>query len=154
MNQRIFFTAVGACLVAVVAALLYLWPVPTVPDRPAAAPPPAPAASAVDAPAEAAAEARRARIEAAFDELATARKALQRKLGDLKTLTWGRELPVAQARRLSQDMMSAQYLLKNPPLLGAFSDVADVQAERARVNAALVRLEEIETELGASTAPQ
>lgn len=154
MNQRAFFAAMLAGLVAVAVTLVYLWPVPPASDRPAAPAVPAPASPVVDAPAEAEAEVRRARIGAAFDELAAARKALQRKLGDLKTLTWGRELPAAQARRLGQDMMSAQYLLKNPPLLGAFSDVAEVRAEQARVDAALVRLREIETELGASSAPR
>lgn len=86
---------------------------------------------------------RRLETAAAYAELDASRKSLQKQLSDLKALLWGRELPAELARKISRDMMSAQYLLRNPPLLGAFSDAAGVYAEKDRVKAARARLEEI-----------
>ena len=98
--------------------------------------------------AAAADEARRAQTTAAYGELEVSRTALQKQLSDLKAFLWGRELPAEQARNVSRDMMSAQYLLRSPPLLGAFPDAAGVRAEKDRVDAARVRLQEISRNLG------
>jgi predicted component of type VI protein secretion system len=98
--------------------------------------------------AAAAEAARRSETAAAYAGLEASRKTLQKELSDLKSALWGRELPADQARNISRDMMSAQYLLRNPPLLGAFSDAAGVQAEKDRVDAAQVRLQEISRTLG------
>ena len=96
---------------------------------------------------------RRARLAAAFAELQASRKALQQHLGDLKSILWGRELPAEQARRISRDMMSAQYLLKDPALLGAFSDADEVSAEKDRVDAARIQLQEISWSVGEPKSP-
>ncbi|MBI1732842.1 MAG: hypothetical protein HYR49_08760 [Gammaproteobacteria bacterium] len=87
-------------------------------------------------------DARRTAVSAAYDELQASRKALQQSLGDLKSQLWGRELPAEQARSISRDMMTAQHLLKDPPMLGAFFDVGGVRAEKDKVDAALARLRE------------
>ncbi len=84
----------------------------------------------------------------AYAELDASRKALQKQLNDLKAFLWGRELPAEQAHHINRDMMSAQFLLRNPPLLGAFSNAAGVHAEKDRVDAARVRMQGIGSELG------
>lgn len=112
------------------------------------------AAAQADAVASAAADAaRRGQTAAAFLELQASRKALQRQLGDLQSRLWGRELPAQQARSISRDMLSGQYLLKNPALLGAFSDADGVYAEKDRVDAARVRLQEISRTVGEPKTP-
>jgi hypothetical protein len=97
-------------------------------------------------------EARRAAIAAAFDALQASRKSLQISLGELKARLWGVELPAGQARAITRDMMTAQYLLKDPPMLGAFSDVRGVHAEKERVDTALATLRRIEASLDADAA--
>lgn len=155
MKSRAFLAVVAGFLVLVVAGLAWLWP--DTGGAPAAVAPPSasvtPESGSGDTAQEAAADARREAISAAYGELTAARKALRQKLGDLKALTWGREWPAAQARAAGEGMMAAQYLLQSPAQLGAFSDVDGVRSEQARVQAALVKLQEIEAELGAAEAP-
>lgn len=109
--------------------------------------------SSYDTARAAADDARRARTAAAFAELQASRKALQQNLGELKSRLWGRELPAERARTISRDMLAAQYLLKNPALLGAFSDADGVYAEKSRVDASIVRMREISAALEEPTAP-
>ncbi len=101
------------------------------------------ASTADEAVSASADNARRARLAAAFAELQASRQALQRQLGDLKSVLWGRELPVDQARSISKAMMSAQYLLKDPALLGAFSESGAIFAEKDKADAARTQLQEI-----------
>jgi hypothetical protein len=138
--------------------LAALWP--RSPDPGVAHPSPATAAvaagntdSANPEPDDAEAEARRARMATAYAQLEASRKALQRRLGEMKSRVWGMEMPADRARRVSDVMMGAQYLLRNPPQLGAFSDADGVYAEKARVDAALARLEEAERLIGEGGAP-
>lgn len=151
---------VGVCLALAGLAGLYLLPRTPAPE---ASTRPVPAASAVLSRETVAAkaedtvrdadEARRLRTAAAYAELEASRKTLQKQLGDLKSLLWGRELPAEQARNISRDMMSAQYLLRNPRLLGAFEGAAAVYAEKDRVDAARARLQEISRTLEISPTP-
>lgn len=157
MNRRTFLISVAVSLAIVAAALAYLWP--GGPARQPANPEPEPAGMAAGATSggdseDAAEEARRGEVAAAFEELKAARKALQQELGNLKGRIWGLELPGAEAKKISDGMMAAQFLLKNPPLLGAFADAAGVRAEKSRVDAALIRLAEISRELDAHDAPE
>lgn len=155
MNRRAFLISLVVFLAMVLGTLIYLWP--RAPAPKSANPGPGPADLVAGDTSEvgvddAVEEMRREEIAAAYEELSAARKALQKELGNLKGRIWGLELPGAEAKPISDAMMAAQFLLKNPPLLGAFADVAGVRAEQARVNAALVRLGEIARVLDAKGA--
>ena len=146
-------TLIVAVLAIVGIAGMYLLRTST-PDAPDPVPaasalvPAKPAAPTTTDTAAAADEARRLETAAAYGELEASRQSLQKQLSALKVFLWGRELPAAQARQISHDMMSAQYLLRNQLLLGAFANAAGVHAEKDRVDAAWVRLQEISGELG------
>lgn len=152
MNKRNFLVSAAVAMALIIALLVHLWPTGSAP-RPLPTMHERTSAATAGNPEAAAAEARRAEIAAAFATLQAARNALRQELGNLKSRIWGLELPGAQAKKIGDDMLAAQYLLKNPPLLGAFPDVAGVRAEQARVEAALLRLGEISGELGAVSAP-
>ena len=155
MKRRMALITGSLLLLGVVVAVMWL--------RGAAVPPPEPvkpepiSRSAPASPDElaivAAEDARRATVAAAYAELQSSRKALQQQLSDLKARLWGRELPADQARSVSRDMMSAQYLLKNPAQLGAFSDADGVFAQKNKVDAARVRLQEVNRSLDETLAP-
>jgi len=157
MKTRVTLIAVGLFLTVLAGLYLLRASTPEAANHPAQAAPGALSGQAPDTGAEdasaAADAARRLQTAAAYTELEASRKSLQRQLSDLKSYLWGRELPAEQARNIGKDMMSAQYLLRNPPLLGAFEDAAGVYAEKDRVQAAAVRLQEISRTLGASMTP-
>jgi phosphoenolpyruvate-protein kinase (PTS system EI component) len=90
---------------------------------------------------------RRAAMESTFAGLDAARRELRQQLEQLKVAVWGREFPARQASAISHDMMLAERLLTNPPMLGAFHDTAAIARERERVAAALARLADIEREI-------
>lgn len=153
MKMRKFLVSLAVALTLTAGILVYLWPRAPAPRVSAPVPALTEAPGTAPGQEEAVAEARRAEIAAAYAELQAARKSLQQELGNLKGRVWGLELPGATAKKIGDDMMAAQFLLKEPPLLGAFSDVAGVRAEQARVDAARTRLGEISRELGATGAP-
>lgn len=94
-------------------------------------------------------ETRRLAMQVAYADLEKDRLLLNRQLGTLNAKLWGRRLPAARAQSVQSDMMAAKSLLTNPPLLGAFPDVAGIQHERERVQALLARLETIDSQLAA-----
>jgi hypothetical protein len=112
-------------------------------DVPMAAQRDGPAAAAED-------ETRRLAMQDAYADLEKDRLLLNRQLGSLNAKLWGRRLPAARAREIQEDMLGARKLLSSPPLLGAFLDVEGIRHERDRVNAAMERLKEIESELSAA----
>jgi hypothetical protein len=136
-------------LIVAAGVVLYLALVPrsaehdAVPEVPA--PAPAPADGAADAPAGP--DARFNALRAAYAELENDRRDLSRQIGSLQVRLWGRELPAEKAHEIQQDMMTAQHLVKDPPMLGAFRDVAGIERERQRVRASITRLREIEEQL-------
>ncbi len=157
MKTRVAMIVAGLTLVGIAGMYLLRAPAPDAAGRPAhigsTALAPESAADKSEATAEAAEEARRSETVAAYGELDASRKALQKQLNDLKSVLWGREWPAEQARTITREMMSAQYLLRNPPLLGAFPDAAGVRAEKDRVDAARVQLQEISRTLGEPKTP-
>jgi hypothetical protein len=132
-------------LIVAAAVVLYLTLVPRpvehdAPAGPSAEPPEAPG----DAAATAGADPRREAMRAAYAELENERRDLSRQIGSLQVRLWGLELPAEQAREIQQDMMTAQHLVKDPPMLGAFRDLAGIERERERVRASIARLRQIE----------
>ena len=157
MKTRVTLMVAGLVWVGIAGIYLLRATAPDPAGRPthieSAALAPEPAAGKSEATAQAAEDVRRSETVAAYAELEVSRKDLQKQLSDLKAVLWGRELPVAQARTISRDMMSAQHLLRNPPLQGAFLDAAGVHAEKDRVDAARVQLQEISRTVGELKAP-
>lgn len=90
-------------------------------------------------------EARRQRMEEAYQRLEQARKDLRRRLDRLKSRLWNLELPAAQARQVSEDMRRGYLMLKNPLLLGAFYDDQGIEREIKKIGAINKNLVEIET---------
>lgn len=77
-----------------------------------------------------------ARMREQYDILVQARRDLQQQINDIKARLFDVKLPAPEADKLNKEMMSAYVLLRNPPMLGAFSDVEDIRDELARVRAA------------------
>ena len=155
MNRRIALTIGIFSLLGVIASVMWLRSAAVAPPERVESGPDSSSApvNLDDQAAIAVDDARRARLAAAFAGLQASRKALQYQLGHLKSILWGRELPADQARRISRDMMSAQYRLKNPALLGAFSDANEIFAEQDRVDAARIQLQEISRTVGKPATP-
>jgi len=89
-------------------------------------------------------EKRRIEMQMAFSRLEKARKELKSHANLLKSKIWGRELPADQARMISHKMRQAYAYLKNPPMLGAYREVNDIQNESNKVQAMLEDLTEVE----------
>ena len=75
-------------------------------------------------------------MRAEYAVLEKQREALQKQLDDLRSRLFNVKLPVKQANELNDQMMTAYLLLRNPPMLGAFSNVQDIRHEIDRVKAA------------------
>ena len=78
---------------------------------------------------------RRARMRAEYAELEQARDTVRRQLGNLRSRVWKLQLPPDQARVITEQMQRGYAVLKNPPLLGAFSSVGDISKETTRIKA-------------------
>ena len=76
-----------------------------------------------------------ARMRAEYAELEQARDTVRRQLGKLRTRLWKLQLPPEQARVITEQMQRGYAVLKNPPLLGAFSSVGDISKETTRIKA-------------------
>ena len=87
---------------------------------------------------------RRERMQSAFAGLTQARQVLKSKANLLKSLSWGIELPSDQARQISHEMREAYVYLKNPPMLGAYSEVEDIMRESRKVESMMANLEKAE----------
>ena len=74
-----------------------------------------------------------ARMRAEYAELEQARDTVRRQLGILRSRVWKLQLPPDQARVITEQMQRGFAVLKNPPLLGAFSSVEDISKEIIRV---------------------
>ena len=68
-------------------------------------------------------------METRYAALTDARKKMKLRLGRLSSRLRRVEFAPDQAKVISEQMLRANYLLKNPRLLGAFSSVDDIQQE-------------------------
>ena len=91
---------------------------------------------------------RRALMRAEYEKLAQARNDVRKQLGRLKTGIWKLRVPSGQARVIEKRMYQGHILLKNPPLLGAFSSVDEINRELEKVNTVLADLQNLEEETG------
>ena len=91
-------------------------------------------------------ESKRKLMEAEYELLEQARKKLKRHIALLKHKMWGLKFSPDVAKKLSNTVLSANRLLKNPHMLGAFSSVEQIKDETAKIEFAdksLVEIEEI-----------
>ena len=56
---------------------------------------------------------------------------------------WGLKFPVEEAKEMNEIMLNAHKLIKNPDLLGAFSDIESIKAELDKVIFAEKALEDV-----------
>ena len=61
------------------------------------------------------------------------RKNLKRRLSRLKHDMWGLSFDPEMAKKMSEIMLNAYKLIKNPNMLGAFSSVKEIQDEIAKI---------------------
>lgn len=81
--------------------------------------------------------------EETFEQLAKARRNLDRRLARLKALLWNKQLPREQAEQINQELLTAYGLLRNKKLLGAFGSLAAIEDELTKVNHAYETVVEI-----------
>lgn len=95
-------------------------------------------------------------MEAHFAALTDARKKMRLRLGRLSSRLRRVEFAPDQAKAISDQMLRANHLLKNPRLLGAFSSVDDIQREidqLASVNSQLDDIKQILDEKREKNSP-
>ena len=78
-----------------------------------------------------------------FAELKEDRKKMKMRLSRLSSRLRRSEFPPDQAKTISQDMRLANYLLKDPKLLGAFSDSKEIEHEIEKLSDINVKLDAI-----------
>jgi Pyruvate/2-oxoacid:ferredoxin oxidoreductase gamma subunit len=82
-------------------------------------------------------------MKKAYSELEQERKNLKRNIARLKHEMWGLRFPPDKAKQISETVLSAARLIKNPPMLGAFSSVQQIQDEINKVTFAQNSLEQV-----------
>ena len=82
-----------------------------------------------------------------FVDLKAIRKKISMRLSRLSSRLRRSEFPPEEAKTISQDMRRAGYLLKNPKLLGAFSDPTEIEDEIEQLSDINVKLDEIKKSL-------
>ena len=92
-------------------------------------------------------QARRASMRTEYEKLEQARNDVRKQLGRLKAGIWKLRVPPEQARAIEKRMYQGHILLKNPPLLGAFSSVDDIGRELEKVNTVYADLVNLEGEI-------
>lgn len=73
-------------------------------------------------------------MKAEYEILDKSRKKLKQRLARLKHEMWGLKFPPEKAKQMSDIMLNAHKLIKNPDMLGAFSSVEGIQDETAKVS--------------------
>ena len=97
---------------------------------------------------------RRAAMRAEYDRLEQARDAVRKQLGILNSRLWKLRVPPERARAIQEQMQQGHALLKNPPLLGAFSSVNEIAGEIEKVRGINDRLKSLEEEVEKQLADQ
>ena len=90
---------------------------------------------------------RRAAMRAEYAKLEQARNDVRKQLGRIKSVIWKLRVPPEQARAIEKRMYQGHILLKNPPLLGAFSSVDEIGREISKVDGVYGDLRILEDEL-------
>ena len=111
---------------------------------PAPASPPVPSAPE---PGDTEQRQRRAAMRAEYDKLEQAREAVRQRLGVLNSRAWKLRVAPGRARAIREQMQQGYALLKNPPLLGAFSSVGEIADEIEKVQGVNDRLKTLEAEV-------
>ena len=97
---------------------------------------------------------RRAAMRAEYDRLEQARAAVRKQLGRLNSRLWKLRVEAEQSRAIQEQMQQGHALLKNPPLLGAFSSPGEITREIEKVREVNERLKSLETEVEEYLASQ
>ena len=111
-----------------------------------------PSMSPEPGPARAAERKRREAMRAEYEKLEQARDGVRKQLARLKSRLWKLRVPPDRARAIQEQLAQGHALLKNPPLLGAFSSVDEIARETEKVNGVSARLEALETDVEALMA--
>lgn len=90
---------------------------------------------------------RRAAMHVGYDRLEQARDRVRKQLGILQSRLWNRRVPPDRASVIQNQMLQGHALLKNPPLLGAFSSLDEINREIEKMNGVGDRLQTLETEI-------
>ena len=98
-------------------------------------------------PAQAAERKRRDAMHAEYEKLEQARDGVRKQLAKLKSRLWKLRVPPERARAIQEQLAQGHALLKNPPLLGAFSSVDEIAGETEKVDGVSARLEALETDV-------
>ena len=150
MNRNIVFAAI--VLIAFATAYSFISLDGTV-KRQAAAPdavPPGQATSPLKpepGPAQAAERKRREAMRVEYERLEQARDGVRKQLAKLNSRLWKLRVPPDRARAIQEQLQQGHALLKNPPLLGAFSSVDEIAGETEKVNGVSARLEALEADV-------
>jgi hypothetical protein len=87
---------------------------------------------------------KRQAMEAEFAKLEKARRNLESRLGRLKAILWGEEIPKVESDAISDEMKNGYLLLKNKKLMGAYADVSAITDEYSRIEFINENLKKIE----------
>lgn len=85
-----------------------------------------------------------ARMRSAYAELEQARDSVRRQLGRLRSRTWKLQVSPDQARAITGQMQQGYAILRNPPMLGAFSNADEIRQELAKVTRIADKLSALE----------
>lgn len=96
-------------------------------------------------------DARLAAMKELYADLERERRNLRQRLNKVRYYLAGAELADTRVEKVQEELDSANRLLINPPLLGAFRGVDGIQQELDRIARINERLDEIEVILGAPT---
>lgn len=94
-------------------------------------------------------DARLAAMKELYDDLERERRNLRQRLNKVRYYLAEADLADTRAEKVQEELDSANRLLINPPLLGAFRGVDGIQQELDRIARINERLDEIEVILGA-----
>lgn len=94
------------------------------------------------------------RMRASFDQLVEMRKEMRLRLGRLSSRLRRSEFSPEKANEIAKQMRQANQKLKNPKLLGAFSNVKEINDEIASLERINVRLDAIKQLLDDKRAAQ
>ena len=90
-------------------------------------------------------DAKSEQMAAEYKLLEKARTDLKRQLARIKNEMWGLKFPPDEAKEINEIMLNAHKLIKNPYMLGAFSDVEGIKDELDKVVFANKALEDIKS---------
>ena len=78
-----------------------------------------------------------------YEVLEKQRRALKQRLARLKHSMWGLEFEKAKAKDISEILINAHKFIKNPDMLGAFSDITEIRDETLKIKFANKSLDQI-----------